>query len=116
MTLKQLRETLHLERERDMDLEEQHARLTRQNALLILQNLQLNEEREDDVTDSESKTESSEERGPRQRRTNHEDDGGERRRRRRRKSRKEKDLRRALEITRWEDQRRRYEEERMRGK
>ncbi|XP_026377535.1 uncharacterized protein KIAA1211 homolog [Papaver somniferum] len=113
MTLDQLRETLRLERERDRDLAEQHARLMSPNAMWALQNRQLNKEAATDAMDSEGNTISSGEERTRQRKYDREDDGGERRRRQRRENSEERDQRRALEETRWEDQRRRYEEERM---
>ncbi|XP_026451963.1 trichohyalin-like [Papaver somniferum] len=112
VTLEKLKETLLLERERDKDLAEQHAQLMRQNAMLALQNRQLNEEAAADAMNSEGNTISSGEEETRQRKYACEDDGGERRRRQRRESSEKKDLRWVLEETRWEDQRRRYAEER----
>ncbi|XP_026434657.1 vicilin-like seed storage protein At2g18540 [Papaver somniferum] len=110
VTLDQLRETLRIEKERDRDLAEQHARLTRQNARLVLQNRQLNEEVEVDATDSEVNLISSGEEELRRGRRTREEDGGERRKRRRENS-EERELRRALEVSSWENQRKRYEEE-----
>ncbi|XP_026452277.1 golgin subfamily A member 6-like protein 22 [Papaver somniferum] len=101
MTLDQLRETLHRERERDRDLVEQQVQLGRHNSRLRQQNRQLNENMEINSIDSEGNTISSEE------------DKGGRRRRRRTNEDEERDLRRALEISQWEDHRRRHEEEKM---
>ncbi|XP_026442297.1 trichohyalin-like [Papaver somniferum] len=111
ITLDQMRETLLLEMERDRNLAEQHARLTRENARLMLQNRQLNEEAAADSTDSEVNMISSREEELRRRRYTHKGDRGERRRKRRRENSEVIRLRRSLEISSWGDQRRRYEEE-----
>ncbi|XP_026415841.1 trichohyalin-like [Papaver somniferum] len=111
MTLDQLRETLHRERERDRDLAEQQVQLVRNNARLRQQNRQLNENVEMNSIDSEGNTVSSEEDELRRRIYDHEEDGGGRRRRRRMDVDEERDLRRALKISQWEDHRRRHEEE-----
>ncbi|XP_026384940.1 vicilin-like seed storage protein At2g18540 [Papaver somniferum] len=108
MTLDQLRETLHRERERDRDLAEQQVQLERHNARLRQKKRQLNENVEMNAIDSEGNTVSSEED---ELRHDHEEDEGGRRRRRRMNEDEERDLRRALEISQWEDQRRRHEEE-----
>ncbi|XP_026429232.1 U1 small nuclear ribonucleoprotein 70 kDa-like [Papaver somniferum] len=75
LTLDQLRETLHRERERDRDLAEQQVQLVRHNARLRQQNRQLNENVEMNAIDSEGNTVSSEEDELRRRRYDHEEDG-----------------------------------------